>query len=413
MRALARSALIICAGAASLTGCGGSQSLVGAPQGPPQTADAAVRHQLRAIRHVIVIVQQNRSFDNLFAGYPNADAPTTGLTSTGKRVELRPISLKREARLCVAGPRAFQIAYAEGKMDGWNLINANDPLCPYTRVERSETQPYRDLARRYALADRMFESTHYDDFTNQLYLIAGTTKLAPQTFDVLYPSAVPWGCDAPAGTRTSLLKRGELEQFEGPFPCFTQFPTIANLLDDAHVSWKAYFGAKNGPRWLWNPFAAIQYVADGPDRTRNLSYPATNLFADLKGDRLAAVSWVFSPPRDSDSPGNDGGPQWVSSIVTATEQSTYWSHSAILVVWDDAQDGRFYDNAPPSQISELGLGFRVPLIVISPYARRDYVSSTPYQFGSILKFIEENWSLGSLGATDARSRSIGDMFQFK
>jgi phospholipase C len=413
MRALPRFALTICLGTASLTGCGGSQLPTGPPQGLPQTANSSLRHELRAIRHVIVIVQQDRSFDNLFAGYPKADAPTTGLTSTGKRVELRPISLKLEERLCAAGPEAFRTAYADGKMDGWNLVNPNDPLCPYTRVERSETQPYWNLARRFALADRMFASTYYGDFANQLYLIAGTTKLAPRTFDVLYPSAIPWGCDAPAGTRTSLLKNGELEPFAGPFPCFTQFPTIANLLDDAHVSWKAYFGAKNGSRWLWNPFAAIKYVADGPDRTRNLSYPASNLLSDLKNDRLAAVSWVFSPPRDSDAPGNDGGPQWVNSIVTATEQGSYWSHSAIIVVWDDATDGEFYDNAPPSQISDLGLGFRVPLIVVSPYAKRGYVSSTPYQFGSILKFIEENWRLGSLGATDMRSHSIGAMFQFK
>ncbi len=411
MRTLARFALTSCAGAALLAGCGLPPS--GAPGAMPPTADSSSRAALRAIRNVIVIVQADRSFDNLFAGYPNADAPTTGLTSTGKRVPLEPISLKSREPYCVAGPRAFRTAYAKGKMDGWNLIDANDPLCPYTRVNRNETQPYWGLARRFALADRMFESTYYTDFVNQLYLIAGTTKLAPQTFDVLYPNAEPWGCDAPVGTRTSLLKNGQLEPFAGPYPCFTQFPTIANLLDDARVSWKVYFGAKNGePGWL-SPFGAIKYVADGPDRTRNLSYPASNVFSDLKKDRLAAVSWVFSPPSDSDSPGNDGGPQWVNSIVTATQHSSYWSHAAIIVVWDDAVDGKFYDNAPPAQISELGLGFRVPLIAISPYARSGYVSHTPYQFGSILKFIEENWSLGSLGATDRRSRSIGDMFQFE
>jgi phospholipase C len=409
MRTLARFALTICAGTAWLTACGGSQLPAGSAQGVPQTADSGLRHETRAIQHVIVIVQENRSFDNLFAGYPNADAPTTGLTSTGKRVPLRPISLKREELACAAGPEPFKTAYAGGKMDGWNLLNANDPLCPYTRVDRSETQPYWDLARRFALADRMFESTYYGDFVNQLYLIAGTTKLAPQTFDVLYPSSTPWGCNAPAGTRTSLLKKGELEPFAGPFPCFTQFPTMANLLDDARVSWKAYFGQ----RLLWNPFGAIEYVAGGPDRTRNLSYPASNVLSDLKNNRLAAVSWVFSPPKDSDFPGNDGGPQWVNSIVTATERSSYWSHSAIIVVWAGAADGKFYDNAPPSQISEVGLGFRVPLIVVSPYAKRGYVSPTPYQFGSILKFIEENWSLGSLGATDKQSRSIGDMFRFQ
>jgi phospholipase C len=419
MRRLARFALTICAGTALLAGCAfraaqdDMQPPIGSPGSMSQTVGSVSRDELRTIRNVIIIVQQNRSFENLFAGYPNADAPTTGLTSTGKRVRLLPISLEREEQQCVSGPEAFKTAYADGKMDGWNLIDAHDPLCPYTRVDRSETQRYWELAKRFALADHMFASTYYGDFTNQLYLIAGTTKLAPGTFDVLYPSAEPWGCDAPAGTHTSLLAHGQLEPMAGPFPCFEQFPTIANLLDSARVSWKAYFGAKNGERGLSSPFAAIKYVVDGPDRTRNLSYPAANVISDLKKDRLAAVSWVFSPLKDSDSPGNGGGPQWVNSIVTATQHSSYWSHSAIVVVWDDAVDGKFYDNAPPSQISEVGLGFRVPLIVISPYARRGYVSHTLYQFGSILRFIEENWSLGSLGATDERSRSIGDMFQLK
>lgn len=397
-------------GAAALfAGCGGSQQVMGPGQGLPLRVAPHSRDEVRAIHHVIVIVQQNRSFDNLFAGYPNADAPTTGLESTGKRVPLRRISLKQKA--CAI--RDFQVAYDDGKMDGWNLINPNDPLCPYTRVHRSEVQPYWDLAKHFAVADRMFESTHWGDFSNQLYLIAGTTKLAPQTFDVLYPSGIPWNCDAPPGTTTSLLKNGQIERYKGPFPCFTQFPTMANLLDAAHVTWKCYFGKGNARPIISCPFDAIKYVFESGDSSRDLSEPASNIFTDLKNDDLADVSWLFSPPADSDLAGYSGGPKWVSSIIAATEKSVYWSDSAIIVVWDDAADGNYYDNAPPAQISEMGLGFRVPLLVVSPHAKRGYVSHTDYQFGSILKFIEENWDLGTLGATDARSHSIADMFQFK
>lgn len=391
-------------------GCGGSQQLVGPGPGLPQTVTSRAGNGARAIRHVIVIVQETRSFDNLFAGFPNADAPTTGMESTGKRVPLRRISLT-QTQCQSFGARRFRTAYDNGRMDGWNLINPRDPLCPYTRVYRDEVQPYWDLAKRFALADRMFESTYYGTFVNQLYLIAGTTRLAPRTFDVLYPDQEPWSCDAPAGTKTSLLKDGLLEPNEGPFPCFTQFPTMANLLDDHHVSWKSYFGAKDDPL-TFDPFDAIKYVVDGPDQTRNLSHPATNVLADLKNGRLPTVSWVFSPPKDSDLPGFAGGPRWVDSIVAATEKSPYWAHSAVIVVWADAADGNFYDNVAPPQISEVGLGFRVPLVVVSPYAKRGYVSHTNYQFGSILKFIEDNWGLGSLGATDKRSHSIADMFAF-
>lgn len=390
---------------ALLAGCGGAQPFTAPPAGLPQIISSRLGANARAIRHVIVIVQQDRSFDNLFAGFPGADAPTTGLESTGKRVRLHEISLKQPA--CgETGPRSFQTAYDRGKMDGWNLLDAKDPLCPYARVDRSEVRPYWNLATRFALGDHMFESTYYGSFVNQLFLIAGTTKLAPQTFDVLYSDGPVWSCDAPRGTVTSLLRKGRFENRAGPFPCFTQFRTMANLLDDAHVSWKSYFGAKNDR--LWSPFSSVAYVADGPDRTRNLSYPATNVLADLASGHLASVSWVFSPPEDSDAPGSAGGPKWVSSLVAATEKSPYWVRAAIVVVWD--QPGDFYDNVAPTQISELGLGFRVPLIAVSPYAKRGYVSHGDYQFGSILKFIEANWNLGSLGSTDRRSRSIGDMF---
>lgn len=143
-----------------------------------------------------------------------------------------------------------------------------------------------------------------------------------------------------------------------------------------------------------------------------MSAPATNIFSDLSRGHLAPLSWVLSPLADSDIPGNGGGPTWVKSIVDATQQSRYWKHAAIVVIWNDASDGNFYDNVAPPQLDVMGLGFRVPMIVVSPYAKRGYVSHTQYEFGSILKFIEENWDLGSLGATDRRAKSIGDLFSF-
>ncbi|MGB8909892.1 MAG: alkaline phosphatase family protein [Candidatus Cybelea sp.] len=412
-----RYALSLSVAAAILPGCGGSQQPIGSPGALSQAAahvpnvtSLGMRHdEQRAIQHVIVIVQESRSFDNLFAGYPNADAPTKGLTSTGKYVPLKPISLANGSCDATYLMGRFDVVYDDGKMDGWNLLDAKEPLCPYTRVERSETLRYWDLAKRFALADRMFGSTIYGDFVEQLYLIAGTTKISSRVFVVGPPSQVPWGCDAPPGTTTRVLRRGHV-QLGGPFPCFTQFPTMANLLDKANVSWKCYYGKDN--RWVLNPFQAIQYVVSGPDRTRNMSRPATNVLTDLRSGHLPAVSWVISPPADSDFPGYERGPKWVNSIVLATEESRYWAHAAVVVIWDDSGEGRFYDNAAPPQITEVGLGVRVPMIVVSPYAKRGYVSHTTYQFGSILKFIEENWHLGSLGSTDKRSQSIGDIFDF-
>ncbi len=389
-----------------LAGCaGGAASLA-----PAVPAQHAARKAETAIQNVIVIVQQNRSFDNLFSGYPGADAPTTGMTSTGETVPLRPITLKR-AKDCANGflGNTFGTAFDDGKMDGWNLLDPKAPLCPYNHVDRQEVRPYWDLAKRFVLADKMFASTHFGDFANSIYLVAGTTKLARGTYAVGPPTNVPWGCDAPPGTQTPVLNGGRIVL--GPFPCFDRFPSIANLLDSAGVSWRFYYGGKPSDPFPFNPFDAIKYVREGQDWQRDMSVPATNVLKDLRKGNLAAVSWVLSPTRDSDTAGLSGGPKWVSSIVAATRRSQYWKHAAILVIWDNPGDGNFYDNVPPPQLDVMGLGFRVPMIVVSPYAKRGYVSHTNYEFGSILKFIEENWSLGTLNATDVRANSMGDVFE--
>ena len=145
-----------------------------------------------------------------------------------------------------------------------------------------------------------------------------------------------------------------------------------------------------------------------------MSAPATNVLSDDAGGNLTSVSWVLSPNNASDAPGTAGGPAWVNSIIRAVEKSQYWSNTAVVVTWIDVGDGQFYDNIPPPHLDVMGLGFRAPLIVASRYAKHQFVSHTQYEFASILKFIEENWALPSLGgaATDKRANSISDMFTF-
>ncbi|HEU5479852.1 MAG TPA: alkaline phosphatase family protein, partial [Candidatus Tumulicola sp.] len=127
---------------------------------------------------------------------------------------------------------------------------------------------------------------------------------------------------------------------------------------------------------------------------------------------LPAVSWVIPDGVDSDhsNGGQDNGPDWVASVVNAIGESSYWNSTAIIVVWDDW--GGFYDHVPPPQLDSVGLGFRVPLIVLSPYAKTGYVSHTQYEFGSILKFVESTFGLPSLGTTDVRANNLTDAFDF-
>jgi len=137
------------------------------------------------------------------------------------------------------------------------------------------------------------------------------------------------------------------------------------------------------------------------------------------------VSWVIPSGQASDHAGSTVGtlgPSWVASIVNAIGNSSYWANTAIFITWDDW--GGWYDHVPPKQVlvgtncAQWGCGyvygFRVPLIVVSPYAKAQYISTTPYNhdFGSILKFIEATFSLPSLNYADAAADDFSDCFDF-
>ena len=153
--------------------------------------------------------------------------------------------------------------------------------------------------------------------------------------------------------------------------------------------------------------------------------PDTAIFKDITNNELAQVSWVMPSGKNSDHPGPQSGnlgPDWVASIVNAIGESPYWSNTAIVVMWDDW--GGWYDHVHPPQYPDPqtkareGLGFRVPLIVISPYARAGYVSHQEHEIASTLRLIEETFGLPYLGAgssqtyADRRADGFDDMFDF-
>ena len=139
-------------------------------------------------------------------------------------------------------------------------------------------------------------------------------------------------------------------------------------------------------------------------------YPQTKVLTDIADGQLAQVSWVMPDGADSDHPrGNKGtGPAWVASVVNAIGNSPYWSNTAIIITWDDW--GGWYDHVPPTIYNSYEYGFRVPLIIVSPYSKQGYVSHVQHDFGSIVKFIDEVFDLPSLGYADARADDFSDCF---
>ncbi len=405
--------------ACSSGGGGGTSSLPILPpptQGPPQTGPEG-----KYLKHVIVIVQENRTFNDIFAGFKGADTTMYGYTHTGSKVRLRPITFKGSDILHNWGNAMAD--WNGGRMNGFDksLYTNGKPAGTYTYayLAHSQVAPYWTMAREYALADRMFPTMFGPTFTAHIDLIASTTNLTDSAAEVDGPTGQPWGCDAPKGTTTYLLNPQRLETGGGPFPCFTQYDTMADTLDAARVSWKYYAPrVKYAGGALWSPFAAMRKVRYGPDWKRNIISPQTTVLKDAADGKLAQVSWVIPDAADSDHAGSqsDKGPSWVAGVVNAIGKSQNWKDTAIVVLWDDW--GGWYDGVAPPQLDFVGLGIRVPCIIISPYARAGYVSHTQYEFGSVLKFIEETFGLPSLGPasrgyTDTRAHSLADSFDFK
>ena len=147
----------------------------------------------------------------------------------------------------------------------------------------------------------------------------------------------------------------------------------------------------------------------------------TRILTDIVNGQLQQVSWVIPNGTNSDHAGSTattGGPSWVASIVNAVGNSSYWADTAIVVTWDDW--GGWYDHVPPPKVISDGTswgsgyvyGFRVPLIVISPYAKAGYISHVDHDFGSILNLIEKTFGLASLGYADAYADDLSDCFDF-
>jgi phospholipase C len=268
----------------------------------------------------------------------------------------------------------------------------------------------------------MFTTQGSSSFPAHQDLIRGGTAIDPTESLIDDPDKTPWGCPAPPGTTTELITTGLKYERHGPPPCTSDFPssgsydTLQELLDAKHVSWKYYTPAYEGNTGaMWNAFMVIASVFNNKTEwNAHISQPETKIFADISSGALPSMSWVIPDGFNSDHSGykSDTGPSWVASVVNAIGESSYWNSTAIVIVWDDW--GGFYDEVkPPKPDNQGGPGLRVPMLIVSPYVGQNEISHETFEFGSIVRFIEDTWNLGRLGTTDETTKSIASMFDFK
>lgn len=347
------------------------------------------------VKRVVVVVMQNRSFDHLFGKY----TPTGGQTLDGIRPGVpgytqsdgtTPFELTDPTLSDLPhGRQDYLDAWNHGAMDRFAVVEGHNSMGYYTAATDGVGALW-SLADNYALNDNYFSSVMSNAPSNQLYLIAASDNDFP--FSV-QPAFGPCNQPDPASQ---------------PY----NFRNLGDQLSDANISWgwfQANYGeCGNGYVPVQNPFQYFTSTHDAP-QVQNIA----NFFSQLNSGNLPAVSFVQANDRNSGHPGS--GPigdslNWLNDFVSQVKASPAWDSVAIVVIWDEG--GGFWDHVPPPQVDSQGLGIRVPMLVISPFAKAGYVSHVRMNHVSVLKFIQWNWSLPSLNARNDQGNDIRDMFQF-
>jgi phospholipase C len=361
------------------------------------------------IKHVVFLIKENRTFDNLFGTFPGADGVSFGFDD-GVR---RPLTTGTDGGI---GPEDIphcyvcsRTAWNHGKMDGFSQDAASERWA-YTQLRRSQLPNYWHWATRFVLADRFFSSAQGPSFPNHLYAIAAQSGGAhdnPRRTGA-FRSSNTFGCDAPKGqTVTVVDSEGKEQQVQ---PCF-EFQTEGDLLNDAGIGWAYYAADPDQLGYIWSAYSAIGHVRNTPQWRRHV-LPVDRVIADIGRDRLPPVTWIAPRYEVSEHPQYNFclGENWSTQVIDAIMKSSMWRSTAVFVTWDDY--GGFYDHAAPPQVDGFGFGIRVPLLVISPYALRGAIDHHLGEFSSVLRFIEDNWHLRSLTGRDRAAENLSYDFDF-
>jgi phospholipase C len=357
----------------------------------------------RPIQHIVFIVKENHTFDNYFGTYPGAEGTTFGRISTGELVPLghTPDRLPHDIDHSFF-PTVF--AMHVGLMDRFDTLQGGETFLGYTQMTEADIPNYFAYARNFVLADWMFSSLSGPSFPNHLYTVAAQAGGAIDN-----PGVGGWGCDASSGELVAVMDN-ESGQVSYQFPCF-EFRTLADVLEERGISWK-YYGPHAGQiGYVWSAFNAIGHIRFSQlwnERVVN----DTQFVVDALTGNLPAVSWLVTDLDQSEHPPASTcvGENWTVDQINAVMQGPDWNSTVIFLTWDDF--GGFYDHFPPPVFDRYGLGPRVPLLIISPYAKQGFITHELLEFSSFLKFVELRYDLPPLTQRDFVANDMAESFNF-
>jgi phospholipase C len=401
--------------------------VTGASVLPTKETVGTVARAASPIQHIVFIAKENRTFDSLFGRFTCADGSscvngaTTGLIKVNGQDQVISLNVTpdQSPNFCHEWSCAHK-AVDGGAMDAFNLASAKQcgtaPYICYDSGDQTIAPNYWTYARNYVIADNAYSSEEAASYANHLFMVAGASGATVSQSALTNPSASgktphQWGCDAPVGTTVKLYNGSKI------YPCYdgatgdgTPFLTLADEMNAANVSWRYYTDLKPADvGYQWNTLNAF------PGLRTSANIVSWKQFAkDAQSGNLPAFSWLTAPNAQSEHPSNSVcvGENWTVQQINAIMSGPDWSSTVIIVTWDDW--GGFYDHVPPPTVDGVGLGFRVPMLIISPFAQADdnpaepHVSHDQYEFASVLRLAEEVFGLPSLGTRDA---TAGDLMQ--
>jgi phospholipase C len=367
-----------------LSSCGGTGT------GSTSTIQTPENNNAVKVQHVVVVVMQNASFDHFFGTFAGANGARPGSPgyeqsdASGKMVspflltDLSPPALPE-------GPKAFSEAMNGGRMDKYAVVSGTISMGYYDGSTPGISTLW-SYAQQYALADNYFSSVIGEAPSNQLYMVAASDNEMP--FSV-QPAFGP--CNKQDSAAIPLT-----------------FPNVGDQLIQKNIEWAAYqqdLGECSKYVPLHDPF---QFFTSTNNTTRDYRQFAD----DISGNKLPAVSFVFPNDASGMHPGHGpvtGGATFIDELVKEVQTSPYWNSTVIVVTWDSG--GGWYDHVAPPVVDSQGLGSRVPLLVISPLAKRNFISHVQMDHVSILRFIQTTFGLSSLNPRNAQSEDISNMLQ--
>jgi phospholipase C len=381
------------------------------------------------IDHVFIILKENHTFDNYFGTFPGTTRGATVATDSKGNLQTLQAPF---TNFDLPGPNDWASAHSDYNAGAMNSFDVGEehalyaalasfehgPFVAYAppsgQITGSPIQYYWEIAQQGVLCDNYYTALMGPSIPNHMYTVAATSGGAIANPDLF------------SGLIQVMDPSGNITNHPNHFTSAEIPTTLMNELEKKGLSWRYYeeLGRSGLVNELLTSFVdndtsitCIDVATALPSFKNCYDAQSSNLDQNLptllSQGLCGNVTWITPNITNCEHPAVADvavGAQWTRNIVNAIGQSEYWNHCAILITWDDF--GGFYDHVAPPQVDAYGLGFRVPCVVVSPYAKKGFVDSTQYEHSSLCKFAETVFGIPPMSARDAASEDMTNAFDF-